>query len=87
MPADRIVEAREHAFAVLDDYPVSPGHTLAIARRHVAAVFELRADEINSSRGSSPRNRFGTAFSELASLGLNKESRFWYHASPRCSQE
>jgi diadenosine tetraphosphate (Ap4A) HIT family hydrolase len=46
MPADRIVEAREHAFAVLDAYPVSPGHTLDIARRHVADVSELTADEI-----------------------------------------
>ena len=46
MPAERIVEAREHAFAVLDAYPVSPGHTLAIARRHVPDVFDLTADEI-----------------------------------------
>jgi diadenosine tetraphosphate (Ap4A) HIT family hydrolase len=46
MPADRIVEGREHAFAVLDAYPVSPGHTLAIARRHVPDVFDLTADEI-----------------------------------------
>ncbi len=46
MPAGRIVEAREHAFAVLDAYPISPGHTLAIARRHVPDVFDLTADEI-----------------------------------------
>jgi diadenosine tetraphosphate (Ap4A) HIT family hydrolase len=46
MPEERIVEAREHAFAVLDAYPVSPGHTLAIARRHVPDVFDLTADEI-----------------------------------------
>ena len=46
MPEDRIVEAREHAFAVLDAYPVSPGHTLVIARRHVPDAFDLTADEI-----------------------------------------
>jgi diadenosine tetraphosphate (Ap4A) HIT family hydrolase len=46
MPADRIVEVREHAFAVLDPYPVSPGHTLVISRRHVSDVFDLMADEI-----------------------------------------
>jgi diadenosine tetraphosphate (Ap4A) HIT family hydrolase len=46
MPAGWIVEAREHAFAVLDAYPVSPGHTLAIARRHVPNVFDLTPDEI-----------------------------------------
>jgi diadenosine tetraphosphate (Ap4A) HIT family hydrolase len=46
MPEERIVEAREHAFAVLDAYPVSPGHTLAIARRHVLDVFDLTAGEV-----------------------------------------
>jgi diadenosine tetraphosphate (Ap4A) HIT family hydrolase len=46
-PAGRIVEARDHAFAILDAYPVSPGHTLAIARRHVPDVFDLTADEID----------------------------------------
>lgn len=43
---DRIVEARAHAIAVLDAYPVSPGHTLVIARRHVADAFDLTPDEI-----------------------------------------
>ena len=33
-------------FAVLDAYPVSSGHTLAIARRHVSDVFDLTADEL-----------------------------------------
>jgi diadenosine tetraphosphate (Ap4A) HIT family hydrolase len=46
MPPERIVDAREHAFAVLDAYPVSPGHTLAIPRRHVADAFDLTADKI-----------------------------------------
>ena len=46
MPADRIVEAREHAFVVLDAYPVSPGHSLVISRRHVADIFDLTAAEI-----------------------------------------
>jgi diadenosine tetraphosphate (Ap4A) HIT family hydrolase len=46
MPADRIIDASERAFAVVDAYPVSPGHTLVVARRHVADVFDLTADEI-----------------------------------------
>jgi diadenosine tetraphosphate (Ap4A) HIT family hydrolase len=46
MPSDRIVEAGEHAFVVLDIYPVSPGHSLVVSRRHVADAFELTADEI-----------------------------------------
>ncbi len=43
---DRVIESAELAFAVLDAYPVSPGHTLVIARRHVASPFELTAQEI-----------------------------------------
>jgi diadenosine tetraphosphate (Ap4A) HIT family hydrolase len=46
MPSDRIVESNEHAFVVLDAYPVSPGHSLVVSRRHVADVFDLTADEI-----------------------------------------
>lgn len=40
------MEAREHAFAILDAFPVSPGHTLVITRRHLADVFDLTRDEI-----------------------------------------
>jgi diadenosine tetraphosphate (Ap4A) HIT family hydrolase len=47
MPAGRIVEAREHAFAILDAYPVTPGHTLVIARRHVVDAFDLTACELD----------------------------------------
>ena len=46
VPTDRIVEVRQHAFAVLDAHPVSPGHTPAIARRHVPDAFDLTADEV-----------------------------------------
>jgi diadenosine tetraphosphate (Ap4A) HIT family hydrolase len=46
MPSDRIVEAGEHAFVVLDAYPVSPGYSLVVSRRHVADVFELTAPEV-----------------------------------------
>lgn len=30
---------------VRDAFPVSPGHTLIVSRRHVASFFDLRADE------------------------------------------
>jgi diadenosine tetraphosphate (Ap4A) HIT family hydrolase len=46
MPPDRMVEAGEHAFVVLDIYPVAPGHSLIVARRHVGEVFELAEVEI-----------------------------------------
>jgi diadenosine tetraphosphate (Ap4A) HIT family hydrolase len=46
MPADRMLEANGCAFVVLDEYPVSAGHSLVIARRHVADIFGLTATEI-----------------------------------------
>jgi diadenosine tetraphosphate (Ap4A) HIT family hydrolase len=45
-PPDRILEATPHAFVVLDAYPVSPGHTLVISRRHVMDIFDLTECEI-----------------------------------------
>lgn len=45
MPPERIVQASSLAFAVLDGYPVSEGHTLIIPRRHVPSFFDLTAEE------------------------------------------
>src|SRR5437764_11875078 len=45
LPAERILAANEHAVALLDAYPVSPGHTLIVSRRHVASYFDLTAEE------------------------------------------
>lgn len=36
------------AFAVRDTFPVSPGHTLLITRRHVASFFEITDAERTS---------------------------------------
>jgi diadenosine tetraphosphate (Ap4A) HIT family hydrolase len=43
---ERVIEEADHAFAMLDAYPVSPGHTLIVVRRHVANVFELEEEEL-----------------------------------------
>ena len=48
MPAERVIESTVDAFAILDAYPASPGHTLIIPRRHVASAFDLTVDEITS---------------------------------------
>lgn len=45
MPPARIVAANRHGMVVRDAYPVSPGHTLVIAQRHVGSFFELGKDE------------------------------------------
>ena len=40
-PEDRISQDNEHAVALRDGFPVSPGHTLIIPKRHVASFFEV----------------------------------------------
>ena len=48
LDADRIIEADTFAVVISDAFPVSPGHTLIIPRRHVADPFELLVPEIRS---------------------------------------
>ncbi len=45
LPASRIVEENEHAVLILDGYPVSPGHSLVIPKRHVSSFFEVSDPE------------------------------------------
>jgi diadenosine tetraphosphate (Ap4A) HIT family hydrolase len=42
----RILESNAHAVAVADAFPVSPGHTLVIPKRHNSCFFELAQDEM-----------------------------------------
>jgi diadenosine tetraphosphate (Ap4A) HIT family hydrolase len=39
--ADRFVLESEFAVVIRDGFPVSPGHTLVIPRRHVASFFDI----------------------------------------------
>ena len=43
--ADQIVVASELVYAMRDHFPVNPGHTLLIPKRHVETWFEASADE------------------------------------------
>jgi diadenosine tetraphosphate (Ap4A) HIT family hydrolase len=45
LPRDRILFERGTAFAIRDGFPVSPGHTLVIPRRHVASFFDITDTE------------------------------------------
>lgn len=45
LPASRIVASNDHGMVVRDGFPVSPGHTLVIARRHAASFFDLAGAE------------------------------------------
>ena len=41
----RIVLENDNTFAIYDGYPVSPGHSLIIPKRHIASFFEASRDE------------------------------------------
>jgi diadenosine tetraphosphate (Ap4A) HIT family hydrolase len=45
LPADRVLGQNALAVWIRDAYPVSPGHSLVIPRRHVASFFEITPDE------------------------------------------
>jgi diadenosine tetraphosphate (Ap4A) HIT family hydrolase len=42
---ERIVASNELAVVIRDGFPVSPGHTLVVPRRHVASWFDATPDE------------------------------------------
>ena len=45
LPQERIVMANNLAMAIRDAFPVSPGHTLIIPKRHVATFFDTTSEE------------------------------------------
>ena len=45
LAAERIVLANELAVVIRDAFPVSPGHTLILPKRHVVSFFDITADE------------------------------------------
>ncbi|MBU1691656.1 MAG: HIT family protein [Gammaproteobacteria bacterium] len=48
LTAERISDADENAVVIRDGYPVSPGHTLIIPRRHVGSYFAATESERKS---------------------------------------
>jgi diadenosine tetraphosphate (Ap4A) HIT family hydrolase len=63
LPPYRIVEQSDLALVIRDGFPVSPGHTLVIPKRHVASFFDLREVEVKSM----------TALLNAAKHALDKE--------------
>lgn len=45
LPPERLVDQTPLALTIRDGFPVSPGHTLILPRRHVGSFFETTADE------------------------------------------
>jgi diadenosine tetraphosphate (Ap4A) HIT family hydrolase len=45
MDQSRVFAENDLTVAILDAYPVTPGHTLLIPKRHIVSVFEATAEE------------------------------------------
>jgi len=45
LPQIRIIDTSSYGLVVRDAFPISPGHTLIIPKRHVGSFFDLEADE------------------------------------------
>jgi diadenosine tetraphosphate (Ap4A) HIT family hydrolase len=47
LPPERILIHDPLTLVIRDGFPISPGHTLVIPKRHVVSFFELTFDERN----------------------------------------
>jgi diadenosine tetraphosphate (Ap4A) HIT family hydrolase len=45
IPPERIIDSNDLALVIRDGYPVSPGHTLVISKRHIGTWFEITQAE------------------------------------------
>ena len=45
LPPERVIHENATAVAIRDGYPVSPGHTLLIPKRHTGSFFDLSDQE------------------------------------------
>jgi len=87
----RIANALAAAFA--DGFPVSPGHTLVIPRRHVASYFELTRDEqtavwdlVSRVKAALDREHSPAGYNVGANVGAAGGQTVWHahvHVIPR----
>jgi diadenosine tetraphosphate (Ap4A) HIT family hydrolase len=45
LPPERIIDSNDLALFIRDGYPVSPGHSLVIPKRHIGSWFEITPAE------------------------------------------
>jgi diadenosine tetraphosphate (Ap4A) HIT family hydrolase len=45
LPPERIIDSNNLALVIRDGYPISPGHTLVIPKRHIGSWFEITQAE------------------------------------------
>jgi diadenosine tetraphosphate (Ap4A) HIT family hydrolase len=43
--AERVIDSNHYCIVIRDGFPISPGHTLIIPKRHIGSFFELKAEE------------------------------------------
>lgn len=45
LPQSRVVDSSPLGLVIRDAFPISPGHTLILPRRHIGSFFDLEKDE------------------------------------------
>ena len=51
LPESRVINGSQQGLVIRDGFPISPGHTLIIPRRHTGSFFDLSAEERNDLLG------------------------------------
>lgn len=68
---NRVESESDYCFAVLDEFPVSPLHTLVIPKRHVTSYFELEPPEVNAIHGMLEEQRDKIRLQDQSISGFN----------------
>ncbi len=89
----QILGANEHALCIADRFPVTRGHVLVIARRHVADFFELTGEEmvgvfelVSQMRTQLERTHSPDGFNVGVNVGPSAGQTIWHvhvHLIPR----
>ncbi|MEJ2345570.1 MAG: HIT family protein [Gammaproteobacteria bacterium] len=77
LPGNRIIAADSYCMTIRDRYPVSPGHTLIIPKRHVSSLFETTPAERNAILGAldEAKRALDAEFAPAAyNIGINDGS-------------
>ena len=71
MPSERVIAENELAFAILDAFPVTEGHTLIIPKRHVSDFFSLYQPERNAMQQLLEEQRQNILNADSTVTGFN----------------
>lgn len=71
MPGERVIAENELAYAILDAFPVTEGHTLIIPKRHVSDFFSLYQPERNAMQRLLEEQRQNILNADSTVTGFN----------------